>query len=119
MKASQTRTWRAALALTTALTFASLGGPAVHAQNFARPNLNIQARVPTINPAVTPRINPNVAGAVTGIGRTTPNLKTYQACSYAYRDSDGECLNKTGSSVDAGTGASGGSSGKASKGKNA
>jgi hypothetical protein len=105
------------LALTTALTFASLAGPAVHAQNLARPNLNIQARVPTI--AVTPLINPNVAGAVTGVGRTTPNLQTYQACSYAYRDSGGECLNKTGSSADGGTGGSGGSSGKASKGKNA
>jgi hypothetical protein len=107
---------RAALALTTALTLASLGGPAVHAQNFARPNLNIQARVPTITPAVTPRINPNVAGAVTGVGRTTPNLKTYQPCSYAYRD--GECLSKSGSSADGGTGGSGGASGKGSKGKN-
>jgi subtilisin family serine protease len=110
---------RAALAFATGLTFASLSGAAAHAQNFARPNLNIQARVPTITPAVTPRINPNVAGAVTGIGRTTPNLKTYQPCSYAYRDSDGECLNKSGSSADGGAGGSGGSSGKASKEKNA
>jgi hypothetical protein len=117
MKASHMKAWRAALALSAASTFASLGGAVVHAQNFARPNLNIQPRVPTI--AVTPRINPNVAGAVTGVGRTTPNLKTYQACSYAYRDSDGECLNQTGSSADGGSGGSGGSSGKASKGKNA
>jgi hypothetical protein len=77
MKAWHMKAWRAALALTTASTFVSLSGPPVHAQNFARPNLNIQPRVPTI--AVTPRINPNVAGAVTGVGRTTPNLKTYQA----------------------------------------
>jgi hypothetical protein len=118
MKTSRTKTWQVALALTTALTFASLGGAVAHAQNFARPNLNIQPRVPTITPAVTPRINPNVAGVVTGIGRTTPNLKTYQPCSYAYRDSDGECLNKSGSSADGGTGGSGGSSGKG-KGKNA
>src|SRR5665213_957620 len=60
------------------------------------PNLNITARVPTMTTppvtTVTPRINPNVAGtAVTGIGRTTPNLRTMPACSYAYRDSDGGC----------------------------
>jgi uncharacterized membrane protein YgcG len=119
MKAWHMKAWRAALALTAASTFVSLSGPPVHAQNFARPNLNIQARVPTITTVVTPRINPNVAGAVTGVGRTTPNLKTYQACSYAYRDGDGECLNKTGSSANGGTGGSGGSSGKGSKGKNA
>jgi hypothetical protein len=54
------KAWRAVSALTTVLTFASFSGPAAHAQNFARPNLNIQPRVPTI--AVTPRINPNVVG---------------------------------------------------------
>ncbi len=94
---------RAALALTTALTFALLGGPAVHAQGF-RPNINVnvQGRLPAL--AVAPRINPNIAGAATSIGRTTPNLRTYQGCSYAYRDSDGECLNKTGASADGDTG---------------
>jgi subtilisin family serine protease len=119
LKAWRMKAWRAALALTTALTLASLGGGAVYAQNFARPNLNIQARTPTITPTVTqPRvtINPNVAGAATGVGRITPNLRTYQGCSSAYRDSDGECLNKTGSSADGGNGGTGGSSGK---GKNA
>jgi Subtilase family len=114
IKTWRMKIWRAALALTTVLTFASLGG-AANAQNFARPNLNIQPRVPSIS--VTPRIDPNIAGAVTGVGRMTPNLKTYQSCSDAYRDSDGECLNKTGSSAD--SGGSGGSSGKGSKGKNA
>ena len=56
-----------------------------------------------------------------GHGRRSNNTEplTYQTCSYAYRDSDGECLNKTGSSADGGTGGSSGSSGKASKGKNA
>jgi hypothetical protein len=106
------RRWPAALALTAALAFASLGGSQVHAQNFARPNLNIQPRVPTITPMVTPRvtINPNVVGAAAGVGRTTPNLRTYQGCGYAYRD--GECLNQTGSSADGGTGGSSGTSGK-------
>jgi hypothetical protein len=119
MKASTIKSWpiksrRAALVLTSALTLASLGGPAAHAQNFARPNINIPSRVPTITPTVTPRvtINPNVAGAATSVGRITPNLKTYQRCSSAYRNSDGDCLNKAGSSTDGGTGGTGGSSGR-------
>jgi subtilisin family serine protease len=76
------------------------------------PNLNIQSRIPTINPTV-PRIDPNIAGrAVTAIART-PNLRTYPACSYAYRNSDGECSNKPVLSTDGGgTGGSGGASGK-------
>ena len=55
---------RAALALTAAaLSFACPGIPAVHAQSVMRsPNLNIQSRMPTINPTVAPRINPNIAG---------------------------------------------------------
>src|SRR6266403_1710524 len=104
------KTRRAALALTVAaLPFAYLGGPAVQAQSIMRsPNLNIQSRIPTINPTV-PRIDPNIAGrAVAGIART-PNLRTYPACSYAYRNSDGECSNKPVLSTDGG---SGGASGK-------
>src|SRR6266403_2643504 len=104
------KTRRAALALTVAaLPFAYLGGPAVQAQSVMRsPNLNIQSRIPTINPSV-PRIDPNIAGrAVTGIART-PNLRTYPACSYAYRNSDGECSNTPVLSTDGG---SGGASGK-------
>jgi hypothetical protein len=124
IKTWQIKSWRiksrrAALALASALTLASLGGPAAHAQNFARPpSINIPSRVPTITPTVTPRvtINPNVAGAATAVGRITPNLKTYQGCSYAYRNSDGECLNKAGSSTDGGTGGTGGSSGKGNNG---
>src|SRR5438034_2907905 len=103
------KTRRAALALTVAaLPFAYLGGSAVQAQSVMRsPNLNIQSRIPTINPTVVPRIDPNIAG------RTTPNLRTYPACSYAYRNSDGECSNKPVLSTDGGgTGGSGGASGK-------
>ncbi len=73
------------------------------------PNLNIESRVPSIS--VAPRIDPNIAGrAVIGIGRTTPNLRTYPACSYAYRDSDGECTAQPVSSADGG--GAGGASGK-------
>src|SRR6266481_183697 len=108
------KTRRAALALTVAaLPFAYLGGPPIQAKSIMRsPNLNIQSRIPTINPSV-PRIDPNIAGrAVTGIART-PNLRTHPACSYAYRNSDGECSNKPVLSTDGGgTGGSGGASGK-------
>src|SRR5258705_13479708 len=84
------KTQRAALALTVAaLAFAYLGGSAVQAQSAMRsPNLNIQSRIPAINPTVVPRIDPGIAA------RTTPNLRTYPACGYAYRNSDGECSSK-------------------------
>ena len=99
------KTRRAALALTVAaLPFAHVGGSAVQAQSIMRsPNLNIQSRIPTINPTMVPRIDPNIAA------RTTPNLRTYPACGYAYRNSDGECSNKPVLSADGG---SGGASGK-------
>ena len=103
------KTQRAALALTVAvLPFAYLGGSAVQAQSVMRaPNLNIQSRIPTINPTVVPRIDPGIAA------RTTPNLRTYPACGYAYRNSDGECSGKPVLSTDSGgTGGSGGASGK-------
>ena len=105
----QVKTQRAALALTVAaLPFAYLGGSAVQAQSVIRsPNINIQSRIPTINPTVVPRIDPNIAG------RMTPNLRTYPACGYAYRNSAGECSNKPVLSTDSGgTGGSGGASGK-------
>src|SRR6266849_3967059 len=110
------KTRRAALVLiVAALPFAYFAGSPAQAQSIMRsPNLNIQSRIPTINPTVVPRIDPNIAGrVVTGIARTTPNLRTYPACSYAYRNSDGECSNKPVSSADGGgTGGSGGASGK-------
>ena len=72
-----------ALALVT-VPLGCLDSPGVHAQSIMRsPNLNIGSRAPSINMA--PRIDPNIAGrAVIGIGRITPNLKTYQDC-YARR----------------------------------
>src|SRR3982074_1261858 len=85
---------RALLALiSAALPFAYFDGSAVQAQSIMRsPSINVGSRIPTINPTVTPRINSNIAGtAVTTIGRTSPNLRTYPGCSHAYRDSDGQC----------------------------
>nr|WP_154073865.1 S8 family serine peptidase [Bradyrhizobium erythrophlei] len=120
--------------LSAALPFACLDGSAVHAQSIMRsPSINIGSRIPTINPTVAPRINPNIAGrAVTGVGRTTSGISTmtvrsasrigvrslpyaryspnlYPACAYAYRDSGGACLDQPVTSADGG---SGGPSGK-------
>jgi hypothetical protein len=66
---------RIAVALAAvALPFAYLDAPAVQAQSIMRsPSLNIVSRVPSINPTVAPRVNPNIAGrgtvSVTGVGR--------------------------------------------------
>ncbi len=97
----RSKTRRAALALTVAaLPLACLDGASVYAQSIMRsPNLNIGSRIPSINSTVMPRIDPNIA-----------NLRTHPACSYAYRDSNGECSDKPVSSADGG--GSGGSSGK-------
>ena len=88
------KTRRAALVLAAAaLPFVYFDVPAVHAQNFVRgPNINVQ-RIPNLTPNVTSRINPNIGSGVTAIGRTRPHLRTQPSCSYAHRDSDGECSN--------------------------
>src|ERR1700694_857637 len=98
-----------------ALPFAYFDGSAAHAQSIMHlPSINIPSRIPIINPTVTPRIDPNIAGtAVTGIGRTTPNLRTSPACSYAYRGSDGECGDQPVSSANGG-----GTGGASAKSKN-
>jgi len=82
------------------------------AQGFMRtPSLNLEGRIPSINPTVAPRINPTVtphinpsiaARTSTLSARTavrpvlpyshySPNL--YPACGAAERGADGECLN--------------------------
>ena len=79
---------RAALPLIAAvLLIGVLDGSSVRAQNMVRsPNLNISSRIPSIN--TVPRIDTNIAG------RTTPNFRTSPGCSYAYRDSSGECQDR-------------------------
>jgi subtilisin family serine protease len=59
---------------------------------------------PTITPTVTPVITPRVAVVVPALPyvRYSPNL--YPACTYAYRDSSGECSAQPISSVDLGAG---------------
>jgi subtilisin family serine protease len=109
---------RTALAVTAvACSVACPGVPAVQAQSVMRsPNLNIQSRIPTINPTA-PRINPTIAvrpvtggisagvtsariGAKLPEAHYSPNLSP--ACSYAHRDSSGECKEKPISSSDRG-----------------
>jgi hypothetical protein len=57
---------------------------------------------PTITPTVTPLITPRVAVVVPTLPyvRYSPNL--YPACTYAYRESSGECSGQPVSSVDLG-----------------
>src|SRR4051794_26856127 len=107
------RTRRAALALAlTGLSVACLDVPAVFGPRALRsPNLNIQSRMPTINPTVAPRVDANIAGRAVAIDRTPtvtsrigvtstlPNARfspnaTTGGCTYAYRGSDGECREK-------------------------
>ena len=127
-------TWRmkarcAALAsISAAMAFAYLDGPAVHAQSIMRsPSINISSRIPSINPTVTTRVNPNIAGRVVTTGGRTPRISAaavsaasrigakslpyaryspnlYPACSYAYRDSDGECRDQPLATLDDGGG---------------
>jgi subtilisin family serine protease len=97
----------AALVVTAAvLPLVCSAGSAVQAQSIMRsPSINIGSRIPTISP-----VNPDIAGrAVIGIDRMTPNLRTRPPCSYAYRDSDGECSDRA---VSLGGGGSGGPSAK-------
>jgi Subtilase family len=72
---------------------------------------------PTITPTVTPAITPRVAVVVPTLPyvRYSPNL--YPACTYAYRDSSGECSGQPISSVDLGD--SGGSKGPPPRSQNA
>src|SRR6266851_5062537 len=117
----------AVLALSVAaLPLGYLDGATAHAQSIMRsPNLNM-----------APRINPDIAGRVvsgadgrpprvniTSVTRSTPRIgvtstlpyaryspNLYPACSYAYRDSDGECRDQPVTSADGG--GAGGASGK-------
>jgi subtilisin family serine protease len=88
------------------LPFAYFCAPAVLAQSAMRsPSINIQSRLPSINPTVTPtvvapRIDPNIAGRSVdiGSGRNIPSLRS--ACTAAERDSgecSGQAANATGS----------------------
>jgi Subtilase family len=102
---------RGAMALIAAiLPFASFAGSPAYAQSIMRsPSINIQSRIPSINPTVAPRIDPNLAGrAVTSVGGNTSRIRS--GCSYAYRDSSGDCSDQPVAA--AGGSGQGGTSGK-------
>ena len=119
-------------------SLAGLDMPQASAQAMMRPNLNIQPRIPTVNPTIAPRIDPNVAArtnTVTGAGTTTPRVtptttsmrprlnpnstmphvryspNLYPSCEAANRDANGECKGQPTASGD------GGGTGKLAKGK--
>jgi len=119
-------TRRAALLLAAAVVpLVAPGAPAVHAQSIMRtPSLHIDSRIPTINPTVAPRINPDIAGRGSvginsvaiartpphvgisamrldrpvGVGSSTPYVRyshnLYPVCEYANRGPDGECFDR-------------------------
>ena len=135
-RASWLMKMRAALTLTAAaLPLACLGVSTVEAQNALRsPSISIQSRIPTITPTITPAMTPAMtptitpamtprvdlgiaARTVTSVGRTTPNLRTQQGCSAAYRDSSGECLDQPVSSASGGSTNGGSGNSKSSNGK--
>ena len=103
-----------------AAPLALLDMPQAFAQAIMRPNLNIQPRIPTINPTITTRVDPNIgsrSNAVTSVGpgtsRATPTTTTrlrvnpnstmpyvryspnlYPVCDAADRNADGQCQGK-------------------------
>src|SRR5882724_10805831 len=119
-------TRRAALLLAAAVVpLVAPGAPAVHAQSIMRtPSLHIDSRIPTINPTVAPRINPDIAGRGSvginsvaiartpphvgisamrldrpvGVGSSTPYVRyshnLYPVCEYANRGPDSECFDR-------------------------
>lgn len=123
----------AAMALPVALMVAS----AADAQSIMRsPTINIESRVPTINPStgIASRVDPGIAGRVsTGVGRVNPVIRTptpalngrlavrpqfpylhtspnlYPACGGAARDADGECADLVAAAGGNGSGKSAGS----------
>ena len=120
----------AAIALIAAsVPLAGLDMPQASAQAMMRPNLNVQPRVPTINPTIAPRVDPNVAAranTVTGAGPTTPRVtptttsmrprlnpnstmpharyspNLYPSCEAANRDANGGCKGQATASGDSG-----------------
>ena len=103
-RANERTKTRRALLIAAALWFAGLDGTPVHAQSVMRsPNLNIGSRIPSINPTVTPRIDANIAGrAVSVLDRATPRIRL--GCSYATRDSSGQCQDQSVTPADSGGG---------------
>ena len=119
-----------------ALPLVCLSGSPANAQSVMRtPSLRVESRAPSINSNIAPRINSNIGATAVartpsprvnitpamhavpriGVQSTLPNAhyspNLSPACGYAYRGSDGECLDRPVVSGDGG-GKKGGSAKK-------
>lgn len=124
----------ALIAVCAPLSWLDMPQASAQAMMMRSPTVNIAPRTPTINPTITPRVDPTIAArpntatnfipapgpTTTSISRVNPNStmpyarfspNLYPSCDAAYRDGDGECQGKPGASGD------GGSNGKSAKGK--
>ncbi len=130
----------ALMALAAPLAFIDMPQASAQAMMRVTPNLNVQPRIPTVNPTIAPRVDPNIAAranTVTSVDRVTshvipttttlrigrlnpnstmpyarfsPNL--YPVCDAAHRDGDGECKGTPAASGDGGNGKSAKGKGK-------
>jgi subtilisin family serine protease len=116
----------AALVVSVLLPLIAFGASRVHAQSIMRaPNLNVGARVPTINPSVgagtIARMPPAGGGSTLRTGPQTgvqsarstisnARLSSGPACQYAFRGPDGECSARPVTSTGGGKGTSKGAS---------
>jgi hypothetical protein len=102
------------------MPFAPFGNSSAHAQIIVRSvTVSVPSRIPSINPTVAPRINPNLAGgaALAGVGANSARLRP--ACSYAYRESSGDCSGQPVTSGDgSGNGRKSGKNGSNDTGRN-
>ncbi|WP_454630228.1 S8 family serine peptidase [Bradyrhizobium cenepequi] len=105
------------------LPFIGLSGPAAAQSIMRTPEIRVVPRVPSVSTNVGPRVNANIGGAAVartpsrinvtimpriGVQSTLPSARyspnLHRACDYAYRGSDGECLDRPVSSADGGGG---------------
>jgi hypothetical protein len=126
----------ALIAVCAPLTWLDMPQASAQAMMVRTPTVNIAPRTPTINPTITPRVDPTIAArpnnvtnftptaipTTTSIPRINPNStmpyarfspNLHPACDAAYRDGDGECQGSPGKT----TSSDGGSTGGKSKGK--
>ena len=124
--ASERSKWRIETALIAALLpLIGLSGPAAAQSIMRTPEIRIAPRVPSVSTNVGPRVNANIGGAAVartpsrisvtthtmpriGVQSTLPSVRyspnLHRACDYAYRGSDGDCLERPVTAADGGSG---------------
>ncbi|WP_454618039.1 S8 family serine peptidase [Bradyrhizobium cenepequi] len=120
--------WRietASALIAALLSVIGLSGPAAAQSIMRTPEIRIAPRVPSVSTNVGPRVNANIGGAAVartpsrisvtthtmpriGVQSTLPSVRyspnLHRACDYAYRGSDGECLERPVTAADGGSG---------------